>query len=219
MKACTAHFLALAILQFGTLGICGRAIAQPVGLHVEVDPLTEMLDPIKSFFREHRAPVVVDGIGFDMTVPGAAAEDETLSGKKEFVAKWEQDLSSILEEEGYEVLDDQALVDRMQVTREQMRAMALKGQPFGMRDRAETHMGEEILILSDETADCAGRDGAKVAEIMGYYPSAGEGSEFGSVAVVVFSVGRCALDLERATDDLGDLRDHIRRSFVALERQ
>jgi hypothetical protein len=179
---------------------------------VNIDKEKPLFDAIRVRYHQAGAPVLVDGLGFDISRRGGPRL--SLDQKRELSAKWERVLVDELEDSGFESLSDERLEKEMGLTREGMRQMMIEAQPFGERDLAEERVGKEIFFLVDESPrPCARGTGAMGAFVAAYYPLDQVQSDYGSVTFMIFGIGRCDERNPSAQRYVSKVKEDIVNSF------
>jgi hypothetical protein len=182
--------------------------------HVEIDPMTEIVQAMRQNYQQAGAAVATDAVSFIITRSINAANGlqniESLKQKKLRTEKWERDLSGLLEDEGYESLSDDELSAHLGLTRAKFRAIVIQAQPFDRRDFTEAHTSQLLDLLVDRTSECTNSRGLIMAFVVGEYPDDNVAAQYGSVSVFLIAAGECAQ--EGAAIEA--LKNRIESSFV-----
>ncbi len=183
---------------------------------VTVEPVSELLEKLKAQLTRNRAAVLVDMISFKMTRTDHG--NATLNDKKKTLRRWQLVLVRALRDRDFQTVSDRTLRQEAGLTRERMRDLMVKAQPFGERDLAAQRLSEDLFFLvNEDSRPC--NDGAVAAFVTGYNPEDQVQSDYGSIIVALIGAGQCGQARSRNERYLGDVKAELQRAFVkALAR-
>lgn len=182
--------VALAVMIAAAAVFPRAATAETVGSwNLEVDPMLEMVTAFRAEVRRQRALVLIEAAAYDISSDVIEPMDGVQ--KKELAREWQLAIVSELESYDFRHMKPDELPASQRQVFDDMREKLFEAMPFGMRARARAQFGEIFILLDDNEASCTAYDGAYGATVMSILPEAQVGSDYGSIAVVVFGLGAC----------------------------
>jgi hypothetical protein len=139
-----------------------------------------VIAPLRDKYRKERLPVTLIGREFD--IRRSEGEVESEEDKADNLDFWVTELDTELV-----LLDFQEASD---VDVDQLRDQVVDKMPYAIRDDARRGYGP-ILAVARTDLRCAGPDSAVGAYIMTALPEPGVGSDYGSIVIAFFGIGRC----------------------------
>ena len=164
------------------------------GWIVEESPTDDMLNVMLGRIR--RMGIKAVGRTYSVELSRSDRPSETWAQRRGMIDDLEAKLSSRIEDDDFEELDEDQMsaktgVDVGQMV-EQMRAAARKSLPYARREELSENFDAPFHFLVDDARCTLGDQGAFLAEVLGIYPIKDEPTDFGYVVVTIVGVGACS---------------------------
>jgi hypothetical protein len=126
-----------------------------------------------------------------VSVEQGSARSRTGDEKSKLISSWVRKLSSSLEDEGFQTLDDDDLKRLSGFQYAEFRRRFESGMPYGLRDDDGTALSQDLTILTAPRDRCSKSQGVMMALIMGVSPTGGIQRDYGALTFVLLGLGEC----------------------------